>query len=139
MGINLSEVGIELGAVKEHSGKKMVCVDFSNLDQACPKDSFLLLQIDQMVDSITRYELLCFMDTYSVYNWILMYLADKEHTSFIMDRGLYYYEMVPFGLKNIEATYQRLVDKMLDDLIEKIMEVYMNDMLVKSLKIDGHI
>lgn len=76
-----------------------------NLNQACPKDIFSLLMIDQLVDSIARHDLLSFMDAYFGYNQIPMYLFDEEDISFIMDRELYCYKVMPFGLKNVEATY----------------------------------
>ena len=79
------------------------------------------------------------MDEYSRYKQILMYEPDKEHTSFITNRGLYGYKVMPFGLKNAEATYQRLVNGMLKDLIGKSMEVYVDDMLVKSKAAGDHI
>ena len=82
------------------------------------------------------HELLSFMDAYSGYNQILMYEPDEEHTSFITDQGLYCYKTMPFGLKNTGATYQRLVNMMFKDLIGKSMEVYVDDMLVKS-KMEG--
>ena len=72
------------------------------------------------------------MDAYSEYNQIPTYEPDEEHTSFITDRGLYYYKTMPFGLKNIGVTYQRLVNEIFTDLIGKSMEVYANNMLVKS-------
>lgn len=92
-----------------------------------------------MVDSTTGHELISFMDAYSGYNQIPMYLVDEDNTSFVTDMGLYCYKMMPFGLKNSGATYQRLVKKMLADLIGKTIEVYVDDMLVKSLKSDDHV
>ena len=65
--------------------------------------------------------------------------ADEEHTSFITDRGLYCYKVMPFGLKNAGATYQRLVNKMFAQKIGKTMEVYVDDMLVKSTKASHHV
>lgn len=79
------------------------------------------------------------MDAYYDYNQIPMYLTDEEHTSFIIDRGLNYYKVMPFGLKNARATYQRLVNKLFADLIRKTMEVYVDYMLAKGLKADDHI
>lgn len=125
--------------VKKHNGKWRVCIDFSNLNQACPKDSFPLPRIDQLVDSTAGHELLSFMDAYSGYNQIPMFPGDEESTSFITDRGLYCYKVMPFGLKNAGATYQRLVNKMLADQLGKTMEVYVDDMLVKSLMAKKHI
>ena len=84
------------------------------------------------MDATAGYQLLSFMDAYSGYNQILMYPGNKEHTSFITNRGLYCYRVMPFGLKNAGATYQRLVNAMFKALIEKTMEVYIDDMLVKS-------
>lgn len=72
------------------------------------------------------------MDAYSGCNQIPMYEPDQEHISFITDRGLYCYVGMPFGLLNLSATYQRLVNMMFKDLIGKTMEVYADDMLVKS-------
>lgn len=74
------------------------------------------------------YELLSFMDAYSSYNQSLMFQADQEDTSFITNRDLYYYKVIPFELKNTWATYQRLVNMIFVDLIDKTMEVYMDDM-----------
>ena len=72
------------------------------------------------------------MDAYSGYNQIPMNPADEEHTSFITDKGLYCYKVMPFGLKNAGATYQRLVNKMFTNQIGRNMEVYVDDMLVKT-------
>ncbi|XP_022853744.1 uncharacterized protein LOC111375176 [Olea europaea var. sylvestris] len=124
--------------VKKHNGDWRVCIDFIDLNKACPKDSFPLPRIDQMVDATVRHELLSFMDAYSRYNQIPMYGLDQEHTSFVTDRGLYCYRVMPFGLKNTGVTYQRLVNSMFSQQIEKTMEVYVDDMLVKSIKAKDH-
>ena len=107
-------------------------MDFTNLNKACPKDSFPLPRIDQLVDSTARHKLLTFMDAFLGYNQIRMAKEDQEKTSFIMSQGLYYYKVMPFGLKNARATYQRLVNKMFSKQIGRNMEVYVDDMLVKS-------
>ena len=109
-----------------------MCVDFTDLNRACPKDSFLLPRINQLVDSTTGHKLLIFMDAFSRYNQIKMVEEDQEKTEFITSQGLYCYKVMPFGLKNAEATYQRLVNKMFSKQIDKNMEVYVDDMLVKS-------
>ena len=67
--------------------KWRTCIDFSNLNKACPKDSFPLSRIEQLVDATVGHELLSFMDAYSEYNQIPIYEANEEHTSFITDRG----------------------------------------------------
>ena len=125
--------------VKKKNGKWRTCIDFTDLNKACPKDSFPLPRIDQLVDGTAGHQLLSFMDAYSGYNQIPMEPSDEEHTSFITDRGLYCYKVMPFGLKNAGATYQRLVNMMFEHLIGGIMEVYVDDMLVKSKQACGHV
>lgn len=114
-------------------------MDFTDFNKACPKDSFPLPRIDQLVDSTAGHALLSFMDAYSGYNQIPMYGPDQEHTFFITDRGLYCYIGMPFGLLNAGATYQRLVNMMFEKQIGKTMEVYVDDMLVKSKEASNHI
>ena len=111
-----------------------MCVDFTDLNKACPKDSFPLPRIDQLMDSTARHKLLTFTDAFSGYNQIKMDEEDQEKTAFITSQGLYCYKVMPFGLKNAGATYQRLVNKMFNKQIGRNMEVYVDDMLVKSKK-----
>ncbi|CAA0819828.1 Unknown protein, partial [Striga hermonthica] len=125
--------------VKKSNGLWRLCIDFSDLNKACPKDSYPLPHIDYMVDATSGHELMSFMDAYSGYNQIPMDPEDSEYTSFYSARGLYCYTMMPFGLKNAGATYQRLVNKMFATLIEHTMEVYVDDMLVKSVHASDHI
>ena len=98
--------------VKKANGKWRMCVDFTDLNKACPKDSYPLLRIDTLVDSTARNQLLSFMDAFSGYNQIKMEEADQEKTSFVTSQGLFCYKVMPFGLKNARATYQRLMNKM---------------------------
>ena len=107
-------------------------MDFTDLNKACPKDSFPLPRIDQLVDSIAGQKLLTFMDAFSRYNQIKMAEEDQEKTVFITSQGLYCYKVMSFGLKNAGATYQRLVNKMFNRQMGRNMEVYVDDMLVKS-------
>ena len=116
-----------------------MCIDFTDLNKACPKDSFPLPRIDQLVDSTAGHKLLTFMNAFSGYNQIKIDEEDQEKTAFIMSQGLYYYKVMPFGLKNAGATYQRLVNKMFNKQIGRNMEVYMDDMLVKSKKELAHL
>ena len=98
--------------VKKANDKWRMCVDFTDLNKACPKDSYPLPLIDQLVDSTAGHQLLSFMDAFSGYNQIKMDEADQEKTSFITSQGLFCYKVMPFGLKNAGATYQRLVNHM---------------------------
>ncbi|KAG7557031.1 Reverse transcriptase domain [Arabidopsis suecica] len=125
--------------VKKKNGKWRVCVDFTDINKACPKDSFPLPHIDRLIESTAGNELLTFMDAFSGYNQIMMNPEDEEKISFITYRGIYCYKVMPFGLKNTAATYQRLVNKIFAEHLGKTMEVYIDDMLVKSLKKSEHI
>ena len=118
--------------VKKANGKWRMCVDFTDLNKACPKDSFPLPRIDQLVESTVEHKLLMFMDAFSGYNQIKMAEEDQEKTAFITSQGLYCYKVMPFGLKNVGETYQRLVNRMFREQIGRNMEVYVDDMLVKS-------
>lgn len=115
-----------------------MCVDFTNLNKACPKDSFLLLRIDALVDSMAGHQTLSFMDVFSGYNEIKMYESDQERMTFINDWGLYCYRVMLFGLKNAGTTYQRLVNEMFKNQIGRNIKVYV-DMLVKSLLTKQHL
>ncbi|KAI3746808.1 hypothetical protein L6452_09249 [Arctium lappa] len=125
--------------VQKKNGKWRVCIDFTDLNKACPKDPFPLPHIDSMVDATAGHELLTFMDAYSGYNQIFMHSDDQEKTAFMTDKGIYCYKVMPFGLKNAGSTYQRLVNMMFKEHSGDTMEVYIDDMLVKSKRADDHI
>ena len=125
--------------MRKKNGKWRVCIDFTTLNKACPKDSFPLPHIDMLVDATAGHELLSFMDAFSGYNKILMHPDDKEKMAFITERGIFYYKVMLFSLKNAGATYQRLVNKMFADYLGETIEVYIDDMLVKSLLAEQHL
>ena len=125
--------------VKKANGKWQLCIDFTDINKACPKDSFPLPRIDLIVDATAGHELLSFMDAFSGYNQISMDPSDQEKTSFVTAQGTYCYRVMPFGLKNAGATYQRLVNRMFQKHIGTTMEVYIDDMLVKSTTAGLHI
>ncbi|KAF5453882.1 hypothetical protein F2P56_023595 [Juglans regia] len=125
--------------VKKSNEKWRMCVDFTDLNKVCLKDSFPLLRIDMIVDTTTWHKILSFMDAYSGYNQIRMNKTDQEKTIFITDRGLYCYNVMPFGLKNSGATYQRLLNKMFKNQIGRNMEMYVDDLLVKRMEFAQHI
>ena len=116
-----------------------MCVDFTDLNKAYLKDSYPLPHIDQLVDSTAGHQLLRFMDAFSGYNQIKMDEADQEKTSFITSQGLFCYKVMPFGLKNAGATYQRLVNHMFRPQIGRNVKVYVDDMLVKSIDEGSHL
>lgn len=98
--------------VKKANDKWRICVDFTDLNKACPKDSYPLPRIDLIVDYTTGHQLLSFMDAFLGYNQIRLDEEDQKKTSFVMSQGLFYYKVMSFGLKNVGETYQRLVNKM---------------------------
>ena len=114
-------------------------MDFTDLNKAYPKDSYPLLHIDQLVDSTAGHKLLSFMDAFPSYNQIKMDEADQEKTSFVTNQGLFCYKVMPIELKNAEATYQKLVNHMIRPQIERNVEVYVDDMLAKSLDEEKHL
>ena len=116
-----------------------MCVDFTDLNKAYPKDSYPLPRIDQLVDSTAGYKLLSFMDVFSSYNQIRMDEVDQEKTSFVTNPGLFCYKVMPFRLKTARVTYQRLVNHMFHPQFGWNVEVYIDDMLVKSLDKEKHL
>ena len=88
-----------------------MCVDYTGLNQACPKDLFPLPHIDQVVDSTSGCKTLCFLDAYSGYHQIAMKESDQLVTSFITPFGSFCYVTMSFGLKNVGAMYQRCMLK----------------------------
>ena len=125
--------------VKKANGKWRMCIDFTNLNRAYPKDSYPLPRIDSLVESTTRHELLRFMDAFSGYNQIRMEETDQEKTSFVKSQGLFCYKVMPFGLKNAGATYQRLMNKMFMHQIGRNVQVYVDHILVKIKQEDDHL
>ena len=91
------------------------------------------------MEAIVGNQLLSFIDAFSGYNQIMMNPDNREKTAFITDRGTYCYKVMPFGLKNAGATYQRLVNRMFSEQLGKTMEVYIDDKLVKFLHEQDHI
>ncbi|XP_028120239.1 uncharacterized protein LOC114317675 [Camellia sinensis] len=125
--------------VRKNNGEWRLCVDYSALNQAYPKDSYSLPRIYLLVNATLGHQILSFMDGFSGYNQILMHVVDQEHTSLIIDKGTYYYRIMSFGLKNARATYQRLVNAVFQHQIGQNMEVYVDDMLVKSKLPSDHL
>lgn len=103
-----------------------------DLNKHCPKDCYPLPVIDIIVEAISGYEVLFFLDAYKGYHQIIMEKQDAEKTAFITDLVVFCYQKMPCGLKNAGATYQRLVNQLFAKQIGRNMEVYMDDMVVKS-------
>ena len=109
-----------------------MCVDYTDLNKACPRDTSPLPNIDRLVDVVAANKVLSFLDAYSRYNQILMATTNMNKTAFITDEANYFYKVMTFGLKNAGATYQRLMDKVFSYIMGKCVKIYIDNMVVKS-------
>ena len=107
--------------------KWRLCIDFTDLNKACPKDPFPLPRIDLIVDSTAGCELLCFLDAFCGYHQILMAEEDQEKTAFITPKGCYCYTRMPFGLRNAGATFQRAMQSSLGSQLGRNVEAYIDE------------
>jgi len=101
--------------VSKGEGKWRLCIDFTDLNKAYPKDRYLLPQIDALIDGTIECQLMSFLDAFQGYHQIPLHKEDQETMTFITDRGTYCYAVMPFGLKNAWTTYQRLVNRLFHD------------------------
>ena len=106
-----------------------MCVDFTNLNKACPKDPFPIPRIDQLVDATVGHSWMNFLDAFQGYHQIPLALAIQEKTAFVTPIGNYYYRVMPFGLKNAGSTYQGMMTRMFESQLGKNIEVYIDDMV----------
>ena len=104
--------------VRKKNGKWRVCMDFTDLNRACLKDPFPMPRIDQLVDAIVGHPRMSFLDAF---------------------QGNYHYKVMPFGLKNTRSTYQRMITKIFEPQLGKNIEVYIDDMVVKSRVVSEHV
>ena len=130
--VKYSEWLANVVVVQKKGGKWRVCVDYTYLNEACPKDNFPLPRIDQIVDDAVGNIRLSFLDAFSRYHQIPMHSPNGEKMTFITPHELYCYDVMPFSLQNARATYQRLVTKIFRLLLGNTMEAYIDDMLMKS-------
>jgi hypothetical protein len=124
--------------VMKKNGQVQVCVDFHDLNSACPKDDFPIPITEMVVDATTGYGAMSFMDGSSGYNQIKMNEHDAMDTAFRTPKGNFYYTVMSFGLKNAGATYQRAMTIVLDDLIHQSVECYIDDIVVKTRERQNH-
>jgi hypothetical protein len=109
-----------------------MCVDYTDLNKHCPNDPFGLSQIDQVINSTAGCDLLCFLDCYSGYHQIAIKEEDQEKTVFITLFGTYCNTTMSFGLKNAGATYQRAIQACFKKQLNKNVEAYVDDVVVKT-------
>jgi hypothetical protein len=125
--------------VKKANGKWRMCIDFTDLNKACPKDKFPLPRIDSLVDAAASSELMSLLDCYSGYHQIWMKKEDEPKTSFITLSGTYCYLRMPEGLKNVGGSFSRMTAKVLHSQIGMNVLTYVDDIIVKSMKQENHI
>jgi hypothetical protein len=116
------------------NGKWRMCIDFIDLNKACPKDEFPLPRIDSLVDAATTSELMSLLDCYLDYHQIWMKKEDEPKTSFITPSGTYCYLQMPEGLKNAGGSFNRTTSKVLSSQIDRNVLTYVDDIIVKSMK-----
>jgi hypothetical protein len=120
----------------KNTNKWRMCVDYTDLNKHCPKDHFGLPRIDQVIDSTGGCDLLCFLDCYSGYHQIAIKEKDQEKTAFITPFGAYCYTTMSFRLKNANATYQRAIKACFKKKLNKNVEAYVDDVVVKTRNSD---
>nr|AAM00943.1 Putative retroelement pol polyprotein [Oryza sativa Japonica Group] len=127
--------------VIKKNGKVRVCIDFRDLNKATRKDEYPMPVADQLVNAASGHEILSFMDGNAGYNQIFMAEEDIHMTAFRCPGaiGLFEWVVMTFGLKSAGATYQRAMNYIFHDLIGWLVEVYIDDVVVKSKEIENHI
>jgi hypothetical protein len=118
--------------VKKANGKWRMCIDFMDLNKACPKDEFPLPRIDSLVDAAATSELMSLLYCYSGYHQIWMTKEDEPKTSFITPSGTYCYLRMLEGLKNARGSFNRMTVKVLSSQIGRNVVTYVDDIIVKS-------
>jgi hypothetical protein len=116
-----------------------MCIDFTDLNKACPKDEFPLPRIDSLVDVVASSELMSLLDCYLGYHQIWMKKEDEPKTSFITSSGTYCYLQMPEVLKNAGGSFSRMTTKVLHSQIGRNVLTYVDDIIVKSTKQENHV
>ena len=113
-----------------------VCIDYRKLNVVTRKDHFPLPFIDQVLERVSDHPFYCFLDGYFWYFQIEIFVEDQEKTTFTCPFGTYAYKRMPFGLCNAPATFQRCMLSIFNDMVERIMEVFMDDIIVYGSAFD---
>ncbi|XP_052193775.1 uncharacterized protein LOC127802122 [Diospyros lotus] len=136
--VNYPEWLANVVLVPKGESKWRLCIDFTDLNKAFPKDSYPFSRIDALIDGTAGCLFMSFLDAFQGYHQISLHPEDQEKTTFITNKATYCYIVMPFGLKNAGATYQRLVNKFFQHRLGRNMEAYVDDMLVKRLVAEHH-
>jgi hypothetical protein len=126
---------------KKESDKLRLCIDFHNLNRATSKDEYPMPIADMLINNASRNRIISFLDGKAGYNHIFMTEEDASKTTFICPGfiGLFEWVVMTFGLKNAGATYQRTINLNFHELLENTVEVYIDDIVVKSAEFSSHI
>jgi len=116
-----------------------MCIDFTILNKACPKDEYPLPCIDTLVDAAAGSEMLSMLDCFSEYHQIFMNKSDEKKTSFTTPFGTYCYVRMPEGLRNAGCTFNRMIKIILGDQLDKNISAYVDDVVFRSKKREDHI
>jgi hypothetical protein len=125
--------------VQKKSDKWRMCIDFTSLNKACPKDNFPLPRIDKIVDSAVGRKVMSLPDCFSGYHQIYMKEEDKASTSFITPFGMYCFVKMPEGLKNVGSTFSRLTKTVLESQVGQMIFTYVDDIIVASKNKEDHL
>jgi hypothetical protein len=127
--------------VEKESGKLRVCIDFCNLNRATPKDEYPMPIADTLINNASGNRIISFLDGNVGYNQIYMAEEDASKTTFICPGfiGLFEWVVMTFGLKKVGATFQRTMNLIFHELLGNTVEVYIDDIVVKSAKFSSHI
>jgi hypothetical protein len=126
---------------KKELGNLRVCIDFHNLNRATPKDEYSMPIADILTNNASGNRSISFLDGNAGYNQIFMAEEDASKTAFICPGfiGLFEWVVMTFGLKNVDATYQRAMNLIFNEMLGNTMEVYIDDIIVKLAKFGSHI
>jgi ribonuclease HI len=127
--------------VQKKDGRWWVCVDFRDLNRATPKDEYPMPIAETLINAAAGHKILSFMDGNVGYNQIFMAPEDIHKTAFRVPGavGLFEYVVMTFSFKNAGATYQRAMNHIFHDLIGNLVEIYIDDVVVKSASVEGHL
>jgi hypothetical protein len=126
---------------KKNNGKIQVCIDFHNLNKATPKDEYPMTIADMLINNASGHRVISFLDGNAGYNQIFMAEEDISKMAFCCPSfiGLFEWVVIIFSLKNTGATYQRAMNLIFHDLLGIVLEIYIDDVVVKSNSMDNHL